>query len=98
MRDSIESAINLIGYAVDGKDGKQGSCAVHQAAHTGVAGGIRTLQSFEAVDFFSSERAKFTGRNIQRERPKLGALDFFHMVADGLEHAPDLAVAAFDQD
>src|ERR1035438_4906314 len=37
------------------------------------------------------------GRNIERERSIPDTLDLLHMVPDLLKHAPNLAIAAFDQ-
>src|SRR6201987_2935148 len=50
----------------------------------------------QAVDFFQGEDAELSRRHIERERSILHALDFFHVMADLLKHAPDLPVADID--
>ena len=47
--------------------------------------------------FADGEGAEFAGRDIEDQGAELDAFDFFYEEADGLEHAADLAVAAFDQ-
>ena len=52
---------------------------------------------FQALHFLQSKRTKFPRRNIERERTIFHALDFFHVMADRLKHAPNLAIAALNQ-
>ena len=51
----------------------------------------------QAIDFLQGQGAELPRRNIERERPVADALDLFHVVSDFFKHAPDLAIAAFDQ-
>jgi hypothetical protein len=52
----------------------------------------------ELVDFGFGEGAEFAKGNVENEGAELDALDFFDEEADLLEHAADLAIAAFDED
>jgi len=51
----------------------------------------------ELGDFANSERTKFSSGNVEGKGAELDTFDFFDEEADGLEHAADLAIAAFDE-
>ena len=51
----------------------------------------------QAGHFLRRQMPKFPGRNIELQRSIAHPLYFLHMMPDGLEHLPDLAVLAFDQ-
>ncbi len=59
-----------------------------------LAASARRLQP---LHFFQRQRAVFPGRNIERQRSIADALDLFHVMPHGFKHAPNLAIAAFDQ-
>ena len=52
---------------------------------------------FEAVHFPFGQGTDFSGRNVEGEGAELDALDFLDQEAYRQEHAPDLAIAAFDE-
>src|SRR5437868_6550289 len=51
----------------------------------------------QALDFLLCKLAPLAGLDIELQRPVAHALDFFHVMPDALEHAMELAVAAFGQ-
>src|SRR5437764_8963367 len=64
----------------------------------GFAGwGAALGRRLQALDFLQRECAEAARRHIESERSIAHALDFFHVVADGFKHAPNLAIAAFNQ-
>ena len=52
---------------------------------------------FELGYFANGEVAELAWRDVEFQGPELDAFDFFDQEADRLEHAADLAVAAFDE-
>jgi hypothetical protein len=58
---------------------------------------FRADEGFELGDFAFGEGTEFAWGNVKVERAELDALDFFDQEADGLEHAANLTVAAFDE-
>jgi len=58
---------------------------------------MRRVEVFELGNFADGEGAELAGRDIEFQGAELNAFDFFDQEADGLKHAADLAVAAFDK-
>src|ERR1700737_2295108 len=52
---------------------------------------------FQAGNFVGRQMAKPSRRNVQLQRAVAHALDLFHMMPDGLEHAANLPVFSLDQ-
>src|SRR5207237_9724012 len=57
-----------------------------------------TLPGVELGDLSGLQQAQVCARDIEAERAEFRALDFFHVVADRVEHAADLAIAPLCED